>query len=569
MKLKILGCCLCLCLTSPLIAAPLTATYQLPPLERAPAKSLEAKTLKETQVMMKAEQLKLNFALIDDYQLYTQQLEQKITQQLTALPKTAPLHTFTGDSTQALNVFLNTLQAPARVQVTAAQLKFDETLVLKTGISLQGSPTQIIGNAEKSVFVGENIENFKLKDFEISAGKVGIYLKTVKNFVLEDLNLQANQRGALLQGKSSAGVIRNNRFENNQQGGLAFVGDVKEIQVRHNQFTQTQADSNWQASFLMTDTFLGEEWIGNESDFVLGATRYPILKGIESLPAYNLIQENLFQANHAAGLYVDGGVGNVIANNQFIDNDKQGLCLEGGALLNIVQHNNFKGNGSRQHQSDASLQQEQLLSFGKMTDGTSVAKLPAIALDNAAYNLLLENTIQQNRGDGIKLVRTAFRNILIFNTILDNNQAQNSKFLFSGINVGYTANTLQEEGNHDFIPSVENIVAANTLYGAHYAGINLEMDVTFNDIYNNLIYKFRNVPIADNSKRFNSLVDNAFPQAAPIPVPVKTVSPVEKPDNQEFSFLVKLVIMLIILNFLMLAWILVRIKSLTPKKVAD
>ncbi|MEN9461600.1 MAG: hypothetical protein RIS84_1620, partial [Pseudomonadota bacterium] len=45
MKLKILGCCLCLCLTSPLIAAPLTATYQLPPLERAPAKSLEAKTL--------------------------------------------------------------------------------------------------------------------------------------------------------------------------------------------------------------------------------------------------------------------------------------------------------------------------------------------------------------------------------------------------------------------------------------------------------------------------------------------------------------------------------------------
>ncbi|MDD2814428.1 MAG: right-handed parallel beta-helix repeat-containing protein [Thiotrichaceae bacterium] len=564
MKLKLLGCCLCF-FTHNLIAAPLTATYQLPPLERAPAKSIEAKTLKESQVMMKAEQLKLNFALIDDYQLYTAQLEQKITQQLATMPTAAPLHSFTGDSTQALNTFLNTLQPPAQVQITAAQLKFDETIVLKTGISLQGSPTKIIGNAENFVFMGENIENFKLKDFEISASKVGIYLKAVKNFTLENLNLQANQRGALLQGKISAGLISNNRFENNQNGGLAFIGEVKEIRVVHNQFTQTQDVSNWHAGFLMTDTPLGEEWIGNESDFVLGAIRNPILKGVESLPAYNLIQENLFQANHAAGLYVDGGVGNVIADNQFIDNDKQGLCLEGGALLNIVQHNRFTNNGSRQHQSDASLQQEQVLALGKMTDGTSVAKLPAIALDNAAYNLLLENTIQHNSGDGIKLVRTAFRNILIFNIILDNNQGQNSKFSFSGINVGYTADTLQEEGNHDFTPSVENIVAANTLYGAHHAGVNLEADVTFNDIYNNLIYKFRHAPIVDNSKRFNSLVDNAFPYVAPMPAIVKVAPPVEQ---QEFPLLIKLLVMVIIISFLMSAWILIRVKRLSPENKA-
>lgn len=557
MKLKILGIFLFFAQHS--LAAPLTSTYQLPPLERAPAKSLEAKTLKESQVMVKAEQLKLNFALIDDYQLYTQQLEQKITQQLSSLPTTAPLHTFTGDSTQALNSFLKNLQAPARVQVTAAQLKFDETLLLKTGISLQGSPTKIVGNADNFVFMGENIENFKLKDFELSAGKVGIYLKTVKNFALEDLTLQANQRGALLQGKISAGLISNNRFENNQYGGLAFIGEVKEIQVRHNQFTQTQSESNWHSGFLMTDTFLGEEWISNERDFVLGAIRNPILKGLESLPAYNLIQENWFQGNRAAGLYLDGGVGNVIVNNQFLDNDKQGLCLEGGALFNIVQHNNFSGNGSRQHQSDESLQQEQVLSLGKMTDGTSVAKLPALALDNAAYNLLLENTIQHNSGDGIKLVRTAFRNILIFNTILDNNQGQNSQFSFAGINVGYTADILQEEGNHDFVPSVENIIAANTIYGTHEAGIRLEADVTFNDVYNNLIYKFRKVAIADNAKRFNSLVDNAFPQAAPIPTVVKVSPPAE---NQEFPWLVKLFIVALILNFLMLTWILARMKYL-------
>jgi parallel beta-helix repeat protein len=561
MKFKLLGCCLCLCLAQNLIAAPLTATYQLPPLERAPAKGLEAKTLKESQVMVKAEQLKLNFALIDDYQLYTQQLEQKITQQLASMPTATPLHSFTGDSTQALNSFLNTIQSPARVQITAAQLKFDETIVLKTGISLQGSPTKIVGNAENFVFMGENIENFKLKDFEISASKVGIYLKAVKNFVLEDLNLQANQRGALLQGKISAGLISDNRFENNQYGGLAFIGEVKEIRVRHNQFTQTQDDSNWHAGFLMSDTPLGEEWMGNESDFVPFAIRTPILKGVLSSPIYNLIQENIFQANRAAGLYVDGGVGNVIANNQFIDNDKQGLCLEGGALLNIVQHNNFTGNGSRQHQSDASLQQEQVLLLGKMTDGTSVAKLPAIALDNAAYNLLLENTIQHNSGDGVKLVRTTFRNILIFNIILDNNQGQNSKFSFAGINVGYTADTLQEEGNHDFIPSVENIIAANTLYGAHYAGVNLEADVTFNDIYNNLIYKFRHAPIIDNSKHFNSLVDNAFPQTTITPTAVKIAPPVEQ---EEFPLLIKLLVMVIIISFLMSAWILIRIKRLSP-----
>lgn len=558
MKLKHLGCCLCLYFAQNIAAAPLTSIYQLPPLERAPAKSLEAKTLKETQVMMKAEQLKLNFALIDDYSLYTQQLEQKITQQLTVLPTTAPSHNFTGDSTQALNAFLNSIQPPAQVQITAAQLKFDETITLKTGIHLQGNHTKITGNAENFVFVGENIENFKLKGFDITAGKVGVYLKAVKNFVLEDLNLQTNQRGALLQGKSSTGLIRNNHFENNQNGGLAFIGEVKEIWVRHNQFTQTQDDSNWHAGFLMTDTFLGEEWIGNERDFVPFAIRTPILKGIESLAAYNLIQENLFQANRAAGLYVDGGVGNVIAHNQFIDNDKQGLCLEGGALLNIVQHNNFTGNGRRQQQSDASLQQEQVLALGKMTDGTSVAKLPAIALDNAAYNLLLENTIRHNSGDGIKLVRTAFRNILIFNEILDNNQGQNSQFAFSGINLGYTADTLQEEGNHDFIPSVENIVAANTLYGAHEAGVHLEKDVTFNDVYNNLIYKFRNTAIADNSKRFNSLVDNAFPKPASIPPVVKVETSVE-----QFPLLIKLLVMAMVINFLMLAWILIRIKYLS------
>jgi parallel beta-helix repeat protein len=215
----------------------------------------------------------------------------------------------------------------------------------------------------------------------------------------------------------------------------------------------------------------------------------------------------------AQGVYFDGVYGSVLRANQISDNDKEGICLDFGSANNILMENSFVNNGRRARQSDQDLGKDHVMGFGRLVDGSAVSKLPGVALDNAAQNIILWNTIHHNSGDGIKIVRTGIRNLFLSNTIVGNNQGNNSRFHFFGILLGGAE--LEpgiDPANHplDFLPPLENIVAGNVIYGEHWSGILLDRGATFNDIYDNTVHHFINQAIESASKHPNSIIGNSW-----------------------------------------------------------
>ena len=77
-----------------------------------------------------------------------------------------------------------------------------------------------------------------------------------------------------------------------------------------------------------------------------------------------------------------------------------------------------------------------MLGAGRGADGTSMAKLPGISIDNALYNEIFANTVIGNFGGGVKMVRTAFYNVVRKNAIIDNNLGKSAKYHFFGVELG-------------------------------------------------------------------------------------------------------------------------------------
>jgi parallel beta-helix repeat protein len=226
------------------------------------------------------------------------------------------------------------------------------------------------------------------------------------------------------------------------------------------------------------------------------------------VPNCIVFYRNEVTGNNSSGIYSDSGYCNYYLENVLSNNDKEGICLDFGAFGNYLSENIIDGNGGRLRQTDADLEADYVLSYGRMEDGGSKAKLPGVSLDNAAYNILLKNTVRDNYGSGIKTVRSAYRNIIMENSIMDNNLGVNDIFHFFGIEMGFAEEPDMEVIGMDFTPDYENIICNNMIVGEHYAGIFLQEGTYGNDIYNNCVVSQGDWALEDHSKTTNNIHDN-------------------------------------------------------------
>ena len=143
-----------------------------------------------------------------------------------------------------------------------------------------------------------------------------------------------------------------------------------------------------------------------------------------------------------------------------------------------------------------------------MEDGTSKAKLPGISLDNAAYNIVMSNSVSYNYGSGIKMVRSGYRNLLFGNIVDDNNVGRNDFCFGYGIELGFASKPDLPVIGLDFTPDYENIIARNTINGSHYSGIFIAADVYCNDLIDNIVMDGTEFAIENHSTYFNSAVGN-------------------------------------------------------------
>lgn len=161
----------------------------------------------------------------------------------------------------------------------------------------------------------------------------------------------------------------------------------------------------------------------------------------------------------------------------------------------MITCNTFENNGFRFHQSDHDLEIDNVLPHGRLADYSSPAKLPNISIDNSGLNILNNNTISNAAGDGIKMVRAAFRNIIYGNNIMNNNQGQNSIFSFAGILLGSAGSEMKnDKSGLDRMASYENIIFANIIYGQHKIGILSDIRCQYNDIFDNFVHKQLEAP---------------------------------------------------------------------------
>lgn len=506
-----------ICLSSFTYAESLTIQYRLPPLERIVLTQdkfgLAAKNvLEQARVLKRAREVSIAFEKIEDPVAYTEKLRADIQAHLPTLPN-IPLHLFTGEKVSELNELLNSLAPPRRVLVQTLNLEGDEILKIPADTTLEGRNATLIAtkplNPAAILISGQNII---INDLTIETAGLGIQISAAQKIKLHHLTISNATRGIAIGNNSQFIALEQINLKNNR-AGILIQQAVSHVWLHHSVISNSLRPDNGGAGLLASDAQPYENLEESTRSSALTEAIYPLSPAPHAL----LIENNEFRHNVAQGIYFDGVFGSVVRANQVLDNDKEGICLDFGSVNNILMENSFINNGRRARQSDQDLSDDWVLNFGRLVDGSSVSKLPGIALDNAAQNLILWNIIRHNSGDGIKIVRTGIRNLFLSNTIISNNQGSNSRFHFFGILLGGAK--LEpgiEPSNHplDFLPPLENIVAGNSIYGGHWSGILLDQEAAFNDIYDNTVHHFINQPLESATQQPNSVISNSW-QAAP------------------------------------------------------
>jgi hypothetical protein len=218
---------------------------------------------------------------------------------------------------------------------------------------------------------------------------------------------------------------------------------------------------------------------------------------------------NIVRDNLANGIYLDGAMLAYIRRNLVHGNSKEGLCLDNGAVGNIIFGNDISANGKRWGQSDRDLDADFVSGFGKGRDGYSNAKLPGVSIDNADFNVLTNNYIAGKYGGGIKMVRTAYYNIVGHNQVEANNSGANETFHFFGIEAGGAPSDIPAN-DLDFTASMGNIIYQNIISGGHYAGIQFCPECDFNDVFDNLIIHPEIWAIEQTSRSGKNIFINNF-----------------------------------------------------------
>ena len=417
---------------------------------------------------------------------------------------------FNGNTISQLNDALRRASTP-NFKVTSQDISVDEPLILnRTGARVD------LGNARlrqttATVAYAIRIEDARGIDLVggvFTGGGSSVLISKSRNVTIVDGQFTGLQGNGIVVTNSQDIVIWGNKMTDLGRAPVMLHGATSGSVVADNQITENRGASNWHAGVVVTDRNVD---LTKDPLNLFDAGHYwvaptPIVKR-SIIPQHNLIAFNLISQNRASGLYFDGAVENVVVSNIVQANAKEGLCLDNGSTANVVALNTVQQNGQRWGNSDEDLQRDFVLGPGRLADGTAAAKVPGISVDNAAYNIIYANNVDENFGGGIKIVRTGYFNIVGLNTILDNNIGESKNFHFFGIELG-SASADAPAADLDFTPARGNLIFGNIIRGSHYAGIFLAAGSDENDLFDNSIFGATSWAMESVSHQNNATLNN-------------------------------------------------------------
>ena len=482
------------------------AKYDLPALERMNAEDA-AEKMGQLQVLEKIERLGIdtNIFYTPEYNwkaLYNDSLTQ--VKERVNFEETVE---FTGKKASELNAFLQE-HTGVTVKVTAEEILLDETILVPSDVILDGNDTTLRGDTDGSAvtyaMLAEGVENTGIYNFHFTGGfDYGIYIID-SDYVLVHNNeiTNATYKALCVMDANSYINLVNNAVHDNGNGAIFFNGEITNCIIQGNAVYQNQGTRNLTAGIVFSSMQVADPYTAYNA--FLDEYLYDLLETAHD----NVVKDNLIQGNYSSGFYCDGGYMNYVIDNVIEENEKEGMCLDYGSFGNYVSGNTIRANGNRNRQTDEDLEADFILGAGRLEDGSSTAKLPGVSIDNSAYNIVYNNSVFDNSGSGIKMVRSGYRNLILSNIVADNNQGKNEAFHGFGVELGHASTPDEPVIGLDFTADYENIVARNVITGAHYSGIFMGEDNYCNDLIDNVIMDCEAFSVENFSVYYNSAVGN-------------------------------------------------------------
>lgn len=508
--------------TDPLNAvATFLTRHPLPPLpaiEGAIAKYNNAQVLKRTRTMG-IDDKAVSAALADVPRLY-RSIEASVA---------APSESveFNGTRFSELADFITSSAGNRLIHVKARALTVDRALTIsKAGVHIDFAGATVTPSDETSTSYCIHIEGAKgvsIANLILERAKGGIYATASERMRISDCRFSDVAENPIrIAGPVRQFYIRGNRFERSGHAAILVDFDTQEGIIEDNHIEGGRGWGNFQAGMLFSDK--GWHRLKNPTQGV------PRIDERLKPPTKLIIRHNTIIDGMSSGLYFDGAVMNFAMDNMIAGNSKEGLCFDGGSTGNVLYGNTVRNNGKRYNMTDRALEADFVLRYGRMDDGTAIAKLPGVSIDNAAYNVVVANLIQGNSGGGVKMVRSSMLNTIAFNNVIDNNEGSNKTFHFFGIELGGAeadAPTL----DLDFMPSFANRIVGNLVLGDHFSGVLLVPGAVRNIVRENMILGARMFSVDSSVEQDNTVMNN-FSTVKPLNVKLSVDSSLVMPEKE-------------------------------------
>ena len=483
---------------------------KLPALSRMAAEDSK-KYMGNLQVLQKIEKLGIDTASFETPELNWKNVYNWVSDTMQKENTFSDKISFTGSTASQLNTLI-AQSTDAYITIESSTVRMDEPISMKSGIALDAAGVTFTGSTDDRVaqaVIAEDCTNFALYNLNLTAGcyEYGIYIIRSNTFTIENCTISnALYKGLVMMGENKNFTIRNNTVSYNGNGAVFLNGNISNGIIAGNDVVDNYGTRNLTAGIVMTSMEI-DDYYTAYNEF-----KDEHLYNLLDTPHDIVLYQNNVKHNNSSGIYSDGAYQIYIVENIIYQNDKEGMCLDYGTFGAYVSNNIVKENGGRLRQSDEDLEADFVTTFGRLSDGSSPAKLPGISIDNSAYNTIVNNNVTQNYGSGVKMVRSAYRNIIMENSVSDNNKGKSDDFHFFGIEIGHESTPDEPVKGLDFTASYENIVCRNIVTGSNYAGVFLAVESYCNDVFDNTILGSEWYAIECHSNMFNSMPNNIMDQ---------------------------------------------------------
>lgn len=483
---------------------------KLPALSRMAAEDSK-KYMGNLQVLQKIEKLGIDTASFETPELNWKNVYNRVSDTMQKENTFSDKISFTGSTASQLNTLI-AQSTDAYITIESSTVRMDEPISMKSGIALDAAGVTFTGSTDDRVaqaVIAEGCTNFALYNLNLTAGcyEYGIYIIRSNTFTIENCTISnALYKGLVMMGENKNFTIRNNTVSYNGNGAVFLNGNISNGIIAGNDVVDNYGTRNLTAGIVMTSMEI-DDYYTAYNEF-----KDEHLYNLLDTPHDIVLYQNNVKHNNSSGIYSDGAYQIYIVENIIYQNDKEGMCLDYGTFGAYVSNNIVKENGGRLRQSDEDLEADFVTTFGRLSDGSSPAKLPGISIDNSAYNTIVNNNVTQNYGSGVKMVRSAYRNIIMENSVSDNNKGKSDDFHFFGIEIGHESTPDEPVKGLDFTASYENIVCRNIVTGSNYAGVFLAVESYCNDVFDNTILGSEWYAIECHSNMFNSMPNNIMDQ---------------------------------------------------------